>query len=233
MYWNNPIQTVIYPSNSDIIFKSQHTGLHCLFYDPAVNKTDIHNPQTLRDLCAWANQNIAQVGLEKFLEDSKNHDEIANLVKMNLWVHDLAKRGSIKPMLLTYTGRKFNSNFSSGTGASRLRAMERVPSIQTVSAFITTACQFQDKFAHLEQIHTFDRFAELCQAQPGQQFLFRLTDPTAPFGLDWYEYNSHLTATVTPSFESCLTAIKNYFDSYPNTVFTPQWFDTPIDWKFA
>jgi len=234
MYWNNPIYTIIYPSDSDIIFESLHNGAHCLFYNPSVDKTDIYYQQTLQDLCAWTNTRVAKHGWKDFLNDSSNFYEIANLVKLNLWVHDLPRRGSIKPMLLTYTGGKYNSDFirnGSGTGSSRLRAMERIPSMQTVSAFITTNTQLATDFAGLESVTTFARFAELCGATPGQTFLFRLTDELAPFGLDWYEYDNQKTTEVTPSEEWCVQAVKKYIACNPDTVFTPEWFDREIDWN--
>jgi len=232
MYWNNPLIELTYPGDQDPIANSLHNGTHCIFYNPAVNKHDIHNLQSLQDLCDWANTGIVKHGWSNFLEDPENHYDLANLVKLNLWVHDLPVNGSVKPMLLTYTGGKYNSNFNSGTGASRLRAMERIPAMQTVSAFITTSFKFRSTFAHLEEVTTFIQFAELCRAVPKQKFLFRLTDPSAPFGLDWYEYDSQITASVTPGENDCLTALTNYMRIYPTILFTPEWFESTIDWKF-
>ena len=232
MYWNNPIINLTYPSDQDPIKDSLHGGNHCIFYNPAVNKQDIYNLQSLQDLCDWVNTGIVDHGWSDFLADPKNHYDLANLVKLNLWVHDLPINGSVKPMLLTYTGGKYNSDFNSGTGASRLRAMERIPAMQTVSAFITTGSKFRSTFAHLEEITTFNRFAELCQAIPEQNFLFRLADSSAPFGLDWYEYDSQLTRSITPGEDDCLTALINYMQKYPTTSFTPEWFESTINWEF-
>ena len=72
MYWNNPIETVRYPSDSNIIFKSQHNDRHCLFYDPEVDKHNIANNQTLQDLCDWANTLIKNHGVTQFLNDKNN-----------------------------------------------------------------------------------------------------------------------------------------------------------------
>ena len=230
MYWNNPLINLTWPNERDPIVESYHNGCHCVFYNPAVDKHAIHNTHTLQDLCDWANTGIARHGWVDFLADTKNHHDLAKLVKLNLLVRDLLIQGSVKPMLLTYTGGKFNSNFDSGTGASRLRAMERIPSMQTVAAFITTSAGRRSEFQHLEEVTTFDRFAELCQAVTGQHFLFRLTDPTAPFGLDWYEYDSGLTASVTPGEVECLTAINSYFQKNTHIKFHPEWFESAIEW---
>lgn len=230
MYWNNPLIELTWPSARDPIQESLHNGQHCLFYHPAVDKNDIYNNQTLQDLCDWINSGLAN-GKTQFFSNPANFYDIANMVKLNLWVHDLPVKGSVKPMLLNYSGiGKYNSDFNSGTGASRLRAMERIPQIQTVRAFVTTNQSQRSKFADLEEVTTFDRFAELCGAVPNQTFLFRLTDPTAPFGIDWYEYNSDLTATVTPEEQYCCQVLSKYIDRRPDIVFTPQWFEEQIIW---
>ena len=227
MYWNNPTIEIFYPSDRDPVQESLHNNNHCIFYNPTVDKNKIKSNQSLEDLCHWVNQKINQQSVLGFLTDTQNHYEIANLVKLNMWVDDLPRNGSIKPMLLHYIG---NEKYETGTGESRLRALERIAGITTVHAFISTHQQYADQFAHLESITTFARFAELCQADVGQQFLFRLTNADAPYGLDWYEYNSSRTAQTTPGQDYCVCAITNYLKVYPDTVFTPEWFDALINW---
>lgn len=227
MYWNNPNLEFVWPCDQDPIASSLHNGTHCLFYDPDVDKNSVRTAQRLADLCAWANRGIANQGWQCFVLDVNNHYDLANLVKLNLWVHDLPINGSIKPMLLQYTG---GTQYQSGTGESRLRALERIPQIQTVAAFISTHSRYQPQFAHLESVTTFARFAQLCQADIGQQFLFRITDPAAPYGLDWYEYNSRKTAQVTPGTEFCVEVITHYLKQHPGLILEPAWFDEVIDW---
>lgn len=227
MYWNNPIVELSWPSSHDPIVESLHNGVHCLFYDPAVNKQHIKTNQSLQSLCDWANSQIKQQTLPVFLQDSRNHYDIANLVKLNIWVDDLQHHGSIKPMMLQYIG---NNRFNSGTGESRLRAMERIPIITTTAAFISTHCQHRQLFKHLEPVTTFDKFAELCNAKHNQQFLFRLTDSLAPYGIDWYEYDSCLTANVTPGQDYCVDVLTNYLSMH-KVEFTPEWFDNLVPWN--
>lgn len=226
MYWNNPNINLKWPNDRDIVQESLHNGVHCLFYDPAVDIQTIHCGQTLSDLCNWANRCIEVQGLDQFLKDPNNHYDIANLVKLNIWVNDLQVRGSIKPMLLQYVGTE---KFNTGTGESRLRALERIKPMPTVSAFISTHARYREKFKHLEEILTFDRFAEVCQAQESQQFLFRLTDNQAPYGLDWYEYDSAKTASVTPGQDYCVEVLTNYLKK-SLVSFSPEWFDTTVEW---
>jgi hypothetical protein len=227
MYWNNPVREFNWPCDHDPVLESLHKGQHCIFYNPAVDKNSVYTSQRLQDLCNWANNSIVAQRQHDFVQDVGNHYDIANLVKLNLWVHDLPINGSIKPMLLHYTG---NAQYQSGTGESRLRALERIPKIQTVTAFISTHVRHQLQFAHLESVTTFARFAEICQAEVGQQFLFRTTDPAAPYGLDWYEYNSRLTAQVTPGTDFCVEVMTNYLKQHPGLIFDPAWFDQVIDW---
>ena len=228
MYWNYPTLEYTWPGDLDPVADSLHNGVHCLFYDPAVDKNSVRSNQSLQDLCDWANTGIKNQGLAGFLQDSTNHYDMANLVKLNLWVHDLPVTGSVKPMLLQYVGGDL---YQSGTGESRLRALERIPQITTVGAFISTHQQFKQRFAHLESVTTFDRFAEICQAVDQQTFLLRPTDAQAPYGLDWYEYNSARTASVTPGQEYCVEVMTNYLQQNPDTVFRPEWFDSKINWS--
>ena len=198
-----------------------------MFYNPAQDKNTIRTNQRLQDLCDWANIHINSQGINGFIKDPANHYDIANLVKLNIWVDDLPRQGSIKPMLLQYIGLPL---LESGTGESRLRALERVNSMHTVSAFISTHVQYHDQFDHLESITTFDQFAKRCSAEPGQQFLFRLTDSQAPYGIDWYEYNSSRTSTITPGEDYCVEVLSKYLKQHSSTTFTPAWFDTLVNW---
>jgi hypothetical protein len=227
MYWNNPTINLTYPSDQDPIKDSLHNGRHCLFYNPTQDKNIIRTNQSLQDLCNWANTQIASQGVDGFVKDPANHYDIANLVKLNIWVDDLPCQGSIKPMLLQHVGRPL---LESGTGESRLRALERVNAITTVSAFISTHADYQNQFDHLESITTFNRFAELCSAEQGQQFIFRLTDDQALYGLDWYEYNSSRTSAITPGEDYCVTVLSKYLKQHPGTRFTPAWFDRLVNW---
>jgi len=226
MYWNNPIREIKYPSNQDIVAESLHNGNHCIFYDPAFNKQQVSYHQSLNDLCDWANRGVAR-GVNQFLQDTQNHYDIANLVKLNMWIEDIKTQGIVKPMLISYT----NKEYRAANGESRLRALECLPEVTTVTAFINCCVENSAKFEHLESVDTFTRFAELCNAVDGQQFLFRLTDEQAPYGIDWYEYNSSRTAPVTPGQEECVALVTAYLEQYPGTIFTHEWFATPVTWN--
>ena len=227
MYWNNPTIEVKYPSDQDPIAQSLHSGAHCLFYNPSVNKTTIAYKQSLGDICDWANRLIRTTGIDGFIGNPINHYDIANIVKLNMWIDDIIKQGIIKPMNLFYDGQE---KYGINNGESRLRATERISTLSTVPAFIGCRIEFAEKFADLENITNFNRFAELCGAKKDHQFFFTLTDSAAPYGIFWYEYASPRTAPVTPAEEYCVNALNNYLNRHPDIQFTPEWFDTLVDW---
>jgi hypothetical protein len=227
MYCNNPIEEYVWPSQKDPVVRAQHNGAHCLFYDPAFDQSQIQYQQHLTDLCNWANRQISDCGITRFLQDPHNHYDIANLVKLNLWINDIRQQGIVKPMLISY----INGQYVAANGESRLRALECIPEISSVAAFVDTAVKHADQFGHLEPVVSFDHFADICQAQNKQQFLFRFTAADAPNGIDWYEYNSSNTARVTPGQEYCVSAVANYLQQHPDTVFSPDWFDCLVDWN--
>jgi hypothetical protein len=205
-----------------------HGGCHCLFYDPTIDRRNIRYEQTLELICEWANINIRDHGVEGFVQNPINHYDIANLVKLNMWVDDIRKQGVVKPILVYYDGQE---KYGINNGESRLRALERITSITTLTGFIATRAQHADRFAHLTAVTNFKQFAELCGAADGQQFMFTLTDPEADYGIYWYEYNSQRTAAVTPRQEWCVAALRGYLVQYPGFQFTPEWFDNLVDWK--
>lgn len=203
-----------------------HDGAHCLFYDPAVPIKQIRYQQTLVDLCAWINQGLANHGIDDFVQDQNSHYDMANMVKLNMWINDIKKQGIVKPMMLFYDGQE---QYGINNGESRLRALERIPSIQTARAFVSTSQQHSARFENLVPVTSFDQFADLCKAEPGQEFLFTLTNPAAPYGIFWYEYNSARTAPVTPQESWCVEVFSNYLRQH-NMQFSPEWFDILVPW---
>lgn len=226
MYWNNPITQVNWPSQLDPVQQSLHDGTHCLFYNPAMVIENIQPQQTLQQLCDLANQRLRQVSCTEFFNNTQHHDWIANIVKINLMVSSLQTMGCTKPMLLIYQN---TLPFIPATGDSRLKALTCIPDIQTVPAVITTHVTQAEKFQHLQTITCFNDLAQICQVQHGTNFLFRLTDPLANYGLDWYEYEHEVSV---PSIDWCLQVLKCYLDQQSESFeFTPDWFGRNIDWQ--
>lgn len=228
MYWNNPLIELPWPSARDPIQESLHQGQHAIFFDSQASIHAIKTNQRLQDLCDWANLWLQHDGIDGFVADQRNHYDIANLVKLNMWIEDIRRQGIVKPWLLLDEG---DGSFTAGTGDSRLRCLERLPHITKVAAFICTTRARQHLYSSLEPIENFDTFAARCQALPNEHFLFRLTDPAAPYGLYWYEYSSARTRRVTPGEQQAVDWFTRYARTQPGLKVLPEWFDRPIDWS--
>jgi hypothetical protein len=227
MYWNNPLIKLTWPNARDPVVESFHNGAHCLFYNPNMAFDTVQTNQRLQDLCNWANAGLGH-GLENFINESGNHYDTANLVKLNMWIADIKQQGIVKPWMMLDQG---NGTYLAGTGDSRLRCLECIPEITTVPAFVSTRQQRAHLYAGLEPVLCFDRLAELCGAKPGQEFLFRLTDATAPYGIYWYEYNAERTRSITPGESWCVRTFANYAQQHPDLTITKSWFNQLVNWQ--
>lgn len=228
MYWNNPLIETKWPGDCDPIVESQHGNTHALFWNPRCRFDNVVTNQRLGDLCKWAMEWLISDTVDDFVSEPKNHYDLANLVKLNMWIHSIRKHGIIKPWMILDHG---DGTFSAGTGDSRLRCLERIPEIQHVPAFISTLQTRASLYADLEPVTTFDQFAALCGAEQNQLFMFRLTDPSAPYGIYWYEYNSSRTREITPGQDQAVSMIHRYLLANPGVEITPEWFDREIDWR--
>lgn len=228
MYWNNPLISAKLNSNRDPIIESFHNNQHCLFWNPAAKFDNITTNQHLIDLINWANTWLDTDGIELFTADARNHYDIANLVKLNMWSRDIRAQGIVKPWMILDCG---DGTYLAGTGDSRLRCLEVLPEITHVPAFISTSTNRAHLYTDLEPVTNFPQFAQLCKADLSNEFLFRLTDPTAPYGIYWYEYNSSKTRAVTPSEQTAVSMFKNYITRNPSAKIDTGHFLMPINWQ--
>ena len=227
-YFSNPIHTVTMSAEFDPVAQSRHNGKHVLFYCPSVPITDIKNPTPLSEFTAMVNRGLDRLGVNTLHHNDTKYFA-ANMVRINMYYHSLLNQGSVKPMLLHWTGGDF---FGGGTGGTRLMAAELIPHMTTVAAFIDTTTDFADKFKHCTQITSFREFATYFAAQPHTQFYFRITDPNAGYGLDWYEVALEDAATTVADENWCVQVLENYLKQQPdNFRFEPSWFCRCIDWS--
>jgi hypothetical protein len=226
-YWNNPLITVKLDTTRDPVVESFHNGRHCLFWNSASRFDNITTNQRLDDLIKWANEWLDTDGIDGFVADSRNLYDIANLVKLNMWINDIRQQGIVKPWLIQDQG---NGTLIAGTGDSRLRCLEVVPEITSVPAFISTSVERADLYKDLEPVTTFRQFAELCKAEPEVEFIFRLTESTAPYGMYWYEYNTNRTRAVTPGESQAVSMFVNYVRWHPGFRVSRDWFAQPRNW---
>jgi hypothetical protein len=231
MYWNNPLISLTWPTDQDPIANIHSTSQHCLFWNPNYDFKAVTSRYNLTDFCNELNEIFDQWGQsvlgQQSLAHSNNQYALTNMVKFNIWVADLRKRGNIKPWLILDQG---DGTYLAGTGDSRLKCLELVNDITHVQAFISTRAERAHLYRDLEPVTTLAQFVHLCQAQEHDQFLFRMTDPSAPYALYWYEHANHSTSAVTPGDDQALAMLRNYLDQHPNTRVSPDWFNTAIDW---
>ena len=228
MYYNNPIVEIRHTADPDPIVQAQHQGQHVLFYNPAQPVNDIVRIDLLQEWCDMANTRRQEDGAA-FAQEPRNAYLAANLVRINLYVDSLRKHGSVKPMLLYYSGRL---PFEAATGGTRLMASELLPNFTHVTAFIATHQDHAHQFSHLQRIDTFEDFRQCCGVELGTQFWFRLTDAQAPWGLDWYEVAVQVPGISVPSDEFCLAAIGTYLKQQPDSFeFDCEWFGVTRDWS--
>ena len=224
MYWDQPLIACRWPQDPDP-FPQLLGQDYLLFWNPEFDFSGLKTNQRLDDLCAWARHGL-DGGLDRFVKDERNHYDIANLVKLNMWAADIRRQGIIKPWLILDWG---NGVQEAGTGDSRMRLCEVMPEIRSVTAFISTHRSRANLYQSLAAITDFDQFARYCDADVGQKFLFRPTDDQAPFGIYWYEYDSERTRSVTPGEAWCVTVFARYYEAEASLI-TPEWFLAPIDW---
>ena len=227
-YWNNPLITVKLDTDRDPVVESFHSGQHCLFWNPASRFDNITTNQRLDDLIRWANEWLEHDGIDAFAQDLRNRYDIANLTKLNMWIADIRQQGIVKPWLIQDQG---DGTFVAGTGDSRLRCLEVMPEITSVPAFISTSTERAHLYQDLEPVTSFAQFAQLCAAEPEVEFIFRLTDATAPYGLYWYEYNTNRTRAVTPGEDQAVSMFVNYVRSNPGFRVSRTWFATAVPWN--
>ena len=171
-YWKNGIKTytqteLAHSKDKDPIVAASHNGTHCLFYDPAVHKARIRYTQSLQDICDWINKRLKIDGIDKFINKPGNWYDIANVVKLNMWVEDIKRQGIIKPMMLYYDGQE---QFGINNGESRLRALTCLPDIVELESFISTHVKYADNFKHLPFIENFEQFCEICRSPIGTEY---------------------------------------------------------------
>lgn len=205
-------------------------GQHVLFYDPAVPIQNINKWDTLEELINIANQRLDHYGSSMFTNfkecnEFSNEDQIANIIRINLFVHSINAQGNVKPCILHYCG---SLPYGAGNGGSRLMALECLPHISTISAFISAPAGLASNFSHLRQIHNTQDLLDILGKPHKTKFYFKFTyDPDA-HGIDWYEVD--LRFVRVPNNQQCLELLQEYVNNQPNFRFTKSWFTEHHNW---
>jgi len=232
MYWNHPLIQLTWPTHIDPLADLRQAGQHCLFWNPRYDFKSVKSQYNLTDFCNQLNSMLAAWGVSAVDQDNDtlpgNHYAFTNMVKFNIWTDNLRRYGNIKPWLILDEG---DGTYLAGTGDSRLKCLEMVPEITHVQAFISTHQLRAHLYSDLEPVTTLAQFATLCAASEFDQFMFRIADKAAPYGLYWYEHQTNRTAAMTPSDDEALKLLRNYLKQHPDTRATTDWFNTVIDWQ--
>lgn len=228
-YWNNPTIECVWPGDLDPIRDHVAQNDHRLLWNPTWR--DFHRiktNQTLEDICEWAMSWLSQNGIDDFLAETRNHYDIANLVKLNIWARDIQKQGIVKPWLVQDTG---DDQVQLGTGDTRLKLLSLLPAIDSVSVFVSVRIERAECYPGLQEVGTLAEFACCCQADSGDQFLFKFTDNQAPYGIYWYEHSSRRTRSVTPDQQWCVQAFDRWYRSQISPRIDIAYFLADIKWE--
>jgi hypothetical protein len=222
----NPIITARWPKDQDT-FENYFSSDHRLFWIPKFDFSQCSSEYNLIELCDKINDLRKEYGDDGIFAAGWVNYDLSNLVKLNVWTYQLRNQGNIKPWLVIDEG---NDCLVAATGDSRLKCLERLPHIAHVEAFVTTHVEHSDRYSHALPVQTFDQFAQLCQAEHNQTFLFKFTNDPDNYGLRWYEFDTRRTAVFTPGDDYTLPRLRRYLQQHPEVTFTPEWFDILIDW---
>ena len=114
-----------------------------------------------------------------------------------------------------------------------MAALELIPEVTDVPCFVSTHVRYLPELSDLKIVGDWTEFSRLSGAQAGDQIILRLTDPTADYGLDWYEVSLSDPAMTVPQDPECLRALQHYLAQQPLAFrFEPQWFRESIIWQF-
>jgi hypothetical protein len=107
-------------------------------------------------------------------------------------------------------------------------AIERIPSVDNISAFISAPIDQAYHLKHLQPIMSISDMVKIVGNPALTKFYFKFTYDAQAHGLEWYEVDL-LTARV-PSNEQCLELLQQYINAHPGFRFTDQWFDADYQW---
>jgi len=183
-----------------------------LYYDPAVNIQHIRLLDHLDDIINAANRWLTQSA-------DLDLNAQARLVNINRFADSIRRRGSCKPMILNWPGEL---PYEAGNGGTRMLAIEVLPEITTVPAFITSLTK-----QNLEEVSNLEQFKRLCQCPEGDVYI-KLSNTV---GIEWFEAPSQDPDLIVYSDADTAQALHNYIKHHSMNQFTRSWFATPIDWS--
>lgn len=219
--------TCYYQEFLDPIAKILENSKNVLLFSKSVPLANIRPMFTLQELCDKANDQICWNGIESFIrqDHTKPNFDTSQFVKINCLYQDFLLEGNKKPFLLT-----FDNDLTTVTGDTRMRALELVSSITSVSAFISINKDSRSLINNAQPITTFKKFADCCDVPFGTPFFFTESNGY----LEWYEVHAETKIPCAGQTfrEFCQQAIYHYLLKQPsNFKFTVDWFKQSINWQ--
>lgn len=183
-----------------------------LYYNPAVSIDHIRLLDRLSDIIEAANRWLAGTA-------QLDLNAQARLLNINRFAQSIARRGSCKPMMLNWSGQL---PFEPGNGGTRMLAIEVIPTVVTVPAFITSIATLD-----LQPVQSLAQFKDLCHCVQGDVYV-RLS---ASVGIEWYEAHSDDADLIMYSDQITAQALAQFIKHHNVKQFTKEWFATAVDWS--
>lgn len=212
----------------DPVVEAKFDGKFQLYFCQSIEINRIRPYYTLERFVKDINYDIDQFGLEVFeyTDHRRSTVDIAQFVKINQLYHSLKNSPNIKPWLVFET----NNELYTSCGDTRRRALELLPHITTVEAFINLKTNSLIDSSGWTPVDNFYQMATCVGCDIGTSFYLHVSPE---LGLSWYEVAiDHTTRTVGGVFRPwCIDTIKNYIKQQPaNFRFSLDWFKQEIDW---
>lgn len=180
---------------------------HCLLYNPSVPVQTLTPLGNLTSIIDDANNRV-------------NSNQMAKMVRLNWMVQNIKDEPIRKPFLV-------NGELTIQTGDTRYAAIElNNYSISHVPCLMSTSV---DKM-NLDWIYVQDNdhLGELLNIDPKhimshQDWHFN--------EIDWIEFSYADTGHHMHDEDERYRMIVNYLEQHPDTVFTREWLQTPVDWS--
>ena len=185
---------------------------HCLLYNPSVSIDDIVPFRSLAETL-----HVANTRPTKHL--TTDFDLMANLVRLNWMVENLKHEPVYKPILV-------DQNMQILVGDTRMMAIKLAGHITHVSCIMTTS--IEDIDSDWIYVHDNEHLGSLLDIDPRNIILNEDWHYNA---IDWIEFAYDHTANHMHDADERARMIANYLEENPDTVFTEEWLQTPIDWS--
>lgn len=179
---------------------------HCLLYNPSVSVATLTPLSNLDQILQDANNRV-------------NSNQLAKIVRLNWMTENLKHEPIYKPLLV-------DSELTVQTGDTRMAAIQLADSITHVPCLMSASVDNMS----LDWIYVQDNdhLGELLNIDPKHI----MSHKDWHFNeIDWIEFGYAHTANHMHDEDERYRMITRYLEQYPDTVFTKEWLQTPVDWS--